>query len=140
MLFKILVVIEFVLFIITGLLLAILSVAVGKMKNNQFVRLMSFPSSMLKSLNEIKEQLRKTAAVLSGVRAKAITSSIIAIIALTGIWFLLYKKYIHVPIDAETIFLGIAAIAPVPIVIALTAYCIDKMIKRADEFSGGKGE
>jgi hypothetical protein len=101
---------------------------------------MSFPGSRLKSPNEIKEQLHKTASVFSGIRAKAITSSVIAVIALTGIWFLLYKEYIHILIDAETILLGIAAIAPLPVVIALTVYCIDKIIKRADEFSGGKGE
>ena len=133
MLFKILVFVEVVLFIMTSLLLVIFSVTVSKMKKQQFRRLLSFPGSKLKSLNEIKEHLLKTSLVVSGIRVNVITSSIIAIISLIGIWFLIYKKYISILTDTELILLGMAAIVPIPIVIALFEYCADKMIKRADE-------
>lgn len=139
MLFKLLVAGEWFFFIATSLLLAILSLVVVQMKREQFVRLFSFSGSKYKQLPEIKVQLLKVAAALPRVRVNSIISSVIAIISLTFIWFLLYKKLITRPINAETILLGIAAIVPVPIVIALIEYCVNKMNKRADELIA-KGE
>jgi hypothetical protein len=131
MLFKFLVIIEWVLFVITSLLLIILSVLADKLNENQFIRLFSFSGLRHEPLYNIKARSQKAVAVLLAVRANSIISAIILIISLSGIWFLLYKKYVNMPIGVDTILLGITAIIPLPIVIALFEFCLKKVIKRA---------
>lgn len=132
MLFKYLVAVEWGLFAITSLLLIVLSLLTVKLKKRQFTRLFLPAGLRHDSLDDTKARLQKTAAVLSTVRIKSIVSGIILIISLSGIWFLLYKKYVITPIDAETILLGMTAIVPIPIVIGLIEFCLKMMIKRTD--------
>ncbi len=130
---KYLIKIEWALFVITSLLLIILSVLAGRINKNQFVRLFFFSSIQHASLSDIKARSQKAVASLFVVRVNSIIASIILIISLVGILLLLYKKYINIPIGIDTILLGLMAIIPLPIVIALIEFCLKKVIKRIDE-------
>lgn len=131
-LFKLLIVIEWALFVITSLLLLILSVLAGKLNKKQFVRLFSFSCSKLESLYDIKTRALKAVAALSTVRVNSIIAAVALIVSLATIYFLLSKGYLTMQIGIDTILLGITAAIPLPIVIALFEFFLKKVIKRTD--------